>query len=85
MLDLDFHLTEEGQSALSCLRNPVTSAPKNIFGILEKPAFPPTFQQIHLKLALIGKSGVGKTSLVSLLSNHRQETQVACNGPPGMW
>lgn len=81
MLDLDFHLTEEGQSALSCLRNPVTSAPKKIFGILERPAFPPTFQQIHLKLALIGKSGVGKTSLVSLLSNYRQENQVPGETP----
>ena len=74
MLDPDFHESPEGQSALTCLRNPVTAIPKKIFGILERPAWPPAFQQIHLKLALVGKSGVGKTSLVSLLSNQRQES-----------
>lgn len=41
-------------------------------GILEKPAVPPSFNQIFFKLAIVGKSGVGKTSLVSLLSNQKE-------------
>ena len=80
MLDLDFHLTEEGQSALSCLRNPVTSAPKKIFGILERPAFPPTFQQIHLKLALIGKSGVSFFATFTIcMIEHQEDRELMTN------
>ena len=39
-------------------------------GFLEKPAVPPSFVQEFFKLAFVGKSGVGKTSLVNLLANH---------------
>ena len=72
-IDLTWHLSSEGQSALAHLRDAVTGVPKKIFGILDKPSVPPTFEQkAPFKLALVGKSGVGKTSLVSFLSNQRE-------------
>ena len=44
---------------------------KELFsGFLEKPAVPPSFVQEFFKLAFVGKSGVGKTSLINLLANH---------------
>ena len=35
VIDLGWHQTEEGQGALAHLRDPITGAPKRIFGILE--------------------------------------------------
>ena len=37
---------------------------------MEKPAVPPSFIQESYKLAFVGKSGVGKTSLINLLANY---------------
>ena len=37
-------------------------------GLLEKPNIPPSIKVLHFKLYLVGKGGVGKTSLVSYLS-----------------
>jgi hypothetical protein len=107
MLDLDWHQSVEGQSALAHLRDPVTGAPKKIFGttyeifvtsrekggtvdatffskvfilafkicvhlgLLERPTVPPSFNPAFFKLSLVGKSGVGKTSLVSYLTGHK--------------
>ena len=81
-IDLGWHQTEEGQSALAHLRDPITGAPKRIFGLLEKPSVPPSFNPLFYKLALIGKSGVGKTALVCLLSNQR-EIVSSSQIPPG--
>ena len=51
-------------------------------GILEKPSVPPTFDQRQpYKLTLVGKSGVGKTALVSLLSNQRELVTVTGETP----
>ena len=35
MIDLGWHQSEEGQSALAHLRDPITGAPKRIFGIYQ--------------------------------------------------
>ena len=35
VIDLGWHQTEEGQGALAHLRDPISGAPKRIFGILE--------------------------------------------------
>ena len=84
-IDLTWHLTDEGQSALAHLRDAVTGAPKKLFGILEKPSVPPSFEQKSYKLALIGKSGVGKTALTSLLSNQRDFVAAQASGEtPGV-
>jgi len=82
VIDLGWHQTEEGQGALAHLRDPITGAPKRIFGILEKPSIPPSFNQVKYKLGIIGKSGVGKTALVCLLSNQR-EFATSSQIPPG--
>ena len=39
VIDLGWHQSEEGQGALAHLRDPITGAPKRIFGILEVNKF----------------------------------------------
>lgn len=53
-----------------------------IIGLLEKPSVPPSFNQVFYKLAVIGKSGVGKTALVCLLSNQK-DLVASSQIPPG--
>ena len=101
LIDLGWHQSEEGQSALAHLRDPVTGSQRRIFGkfnkwwchcinlfekwclgLLEKPSVPPSFNQVFYKLAVLGKSGVGKTALVCLLSNQR-DLVASSQIPPG--
>ena len=53
-------------------------------GFLERPAVPPSFVQDSYKLAFVGKSGVGKTSLINLLVNGRNQTVITPGETPGM-
>ena len=39
-----------------------------LIGLLERPNVPPTIKILNFKLYMIGKGGVGKTSLVTYLS-----------------
>jgi len=82
VLDLDWYKTPEGQGVLTHLIDQTTGHRK-IYGLLELPNVPPTIKYLSYKLFLSGKSGSGKTSLVSYLSgrpnwtaapNHQVET-----------
>ena len=53
-------------------------------GFLERPAVPPSFVQDSYKLAFVGKSGVGKTSLINLLVNGGNQTVISPGETPGM-
>ena len=53
-------------------------------GFLERPAVPPSFVQDSYKLAFVGKSGVGKTSLINLLVNGGNQTVITPGETPGM-
>ena len=58
----------------------------NIFtGLLERPNVPPTIKVLNFKLYLVGKGGVGKTSLVSYLSGTPDWTNIHHQGEtPGI-
>ncbi|ESO85193.1 hypothetical protein LOTGIDRAFT_130892 [Lottia gigantea] len=43
---------------------------RKTFGILEKPSFPSTIEEISYKLFIVGKSSVGKTSTVCKLTGY---------------
>ena len=53
-------------------------------GFLERPAVPPSFVQDSYKLAFVGKSGVGKTSLINLLVNGGNQTVISPGETPGI-
>ena len=53
-------------------------------GFLERPAVPPSFVQDSYKLAFVGKSGVGKTSLINLLVNGGNQTVISSGETPGI-
>ncbi len=49
-------------------------------GLLERPIVPPTFASASFKLFLVGRSGIGKSSLVSLLAASSTEPHVETSG-----
>ena len=53
-------------------------------GFLERPAVPPSFVQDSYKLAFVGKSGVGKTSLINLLVHGGNQTVISPGETPGI-
>lgn len=69
-LDLEWHQTTEGQGVLAHLTDPQTGIRK-VYGFLERPNIPPTLNILSYKLFLVGKTGAGKTSLVSYLSGQQ--------------
>ena len=55
-----------------------------VLGFLERPAVPPSFVQESYKLAFVGKSGVGKTSLINLLVNGGNQPAITPGETPGI-
>ncbi|KAG7209904.1 hypothetical protein KM043_011500 [Ampulex compressa] len=56
-----------------------TQKKRRFYGILERPPLPPSIEEVTYKIFMIGRSGVGKTSVVSRLagtteSRHYTET-----------
>lgn len=84
VIDLGWYQSEEGQSALAHLRDPLIGTSTKFFGFLERPAVPPSFVQDSYKLAFVGKSGVGKTSLINLLVNGGNQTVISPGETPGV-
>ncbi|KAL4221516.1 rheb-like protein [Mactra antiquata] len=69
LIQADWHTTAEGRDMLSCLftRN---KQGLRTFGLLERPPLSAHIEEVHYKIFVSGKSGVGKTCTVAKLSGH---------------
>lgn len=63
----DWYKTAEGQGLLAHLTDPSTGYRK-LYGLLESPPLPPSIPTHQFKLFLVGRTGSGKTCLVSWLA-----------------
>lgn len=67
MISYDWYKTAEGQGLLAHLTDPATGYRK-VYGLLEQPSLPPSVHLHQFKLFLVGRTGSGKTCLVSWLA-----------------
>ena len=67
VISYDWYKSAEGQGVLAQLTDPTTGYRK-LFGLLEQPSLPPSIPVHQFKLFLVGRTGSGKTCLVSWLA-----------------
>ena len=67
VISYDWYKSAEGQGVLAQLTDPTTGYRK-LFGLLEQPSLPPSIPLQQFKLFLVGRTGSGKTCLVSWLA-----------------
>jgi len=66
-ISYDWYKSAEGQGLLAHLTDPATGYRK-VYGLLEQPSLPPSLPVHQFKLFLVGRTGSGKTCLVSWLA-----------------
>ena len=67
VISYDWYKSAEGQGVLAQLTDPTTGYRK-LFGLLEQPSLPPSIPVHQFKLFLVGRTGSGKTCMVSWLA-----------------